>query len=61
METYWRVDVYLHIYLIYHYTQHGLHLNSKGKECMASKIAKKIVEVLIVNKSKPIQKSHLKW
>jgi hypothetical protein len=38
-----------------HYTHHGLHLNSKGKECMASKIARKIAEILTVNKPKPIQ------
>jgi lysophospholipase L1-like esterase len=37
------------------YTHHGLHLNSKGKECMASKIASKIAEILAVNKPKPIQ------
>lgn len=36
-----------------HYTHHGLHLNSKGKECMASKIARKIAEIFTVNK--PIQ------
>jgi hypothetical protein len=38
-----------------HYTHHGLHLNIKGKEYKASKIARKITDILNVSKTKPLE------